>query len=119
LVRRPVSLWGAAMPRRSPPADAGRLDSVPPLPLAPEHWAAIVNVMGLAPQEARSAELVLRGLGYKQIAAALGIEPPTIRTYLSRVEAKTRTHGRMELAMHVLALSHKIPAPTPAKRRHK
>ena len=105
------------MPRRSSPADPGLLDSVAPLPLAPDHWAAIVAAMGLAPQEAKSAELVLRGLNYKQIAAVLGIEPPTIRTYLSRVEAKTRTHGRMELAMHVLALSHEVPAPTPAKQQ--
>jgi DNA-binding CsgD family transcriptional regulator len=105
------------MPRRPSKADIGLLDAVPPLPLNAAHWAAIVTAMGLAPQEARTAELVLRGLCYKQIAGVLGIEPPTIRTYLSRVEAKTKTHGRMELAMHVLALSHQVPPP--GRRRHK
>ncbi len=36
------------------------------------------------------------------------ISEPTIRTYLQRISARTRTHGRMELAMRVLAVSHQV-----------
>lgn len=95
------------------------LATAPALPLAPTHWAALVEAMGLAPQEARTAELVLRGFAYKEIAVVMEIEPPTIRTYLARIEAKTKTRGRMELAMHVLALSHRVPCPPEKACRRK
>jgi DNA-binding CsgD family transcriptional regulator len=92
------------------PAIGEPVDS-PPLPLTPSHWAAIVAAMGLAPQEARTAELILRGLCYKQIAAVMRLGPPTIRTYFSRIEAKLGIKGQMALAMHVMALSHRLPDP--------
>ena len=79
-----------------------------PLPLSKEHWTAIVQSLGLSPQQAKVTELLLRGLGDKQIAASLSITEPTLRTYLSRISARTRTRGRMELAMRVLAVSHEV-----------
>jgi len=87
---------------------ADYLKNFPPLPLDDGHWRAIVDAMQLSAQQARIVELVLRGLCDKQIAAAMGISEPTIRTYLLRISAKTRTHGRMELAMHVMAISHQV-----------
>lgn len=87
-------------------------DSSTQLPFPMEHWQAIVQAMQLAPQEARTAELVLQGLCDKQIAAALGVREPTIRTYLSRIAAKTGAHRRMELATHVLGLSYRLLAPS-------
>ncbi len=87
---------------------ADYLDAFPPLPLEDDHWQAIVAAMQLSRQQARIVELVLRGLCDKQIAAAMGISEPTIRTYMLRISAKTRTQGRMELAMHVMAVSHQV-----------
>ena len=84
------------------------LDTFPPLPLDDDHWLAIVRAMRLSPQQAKIVELVLRGLCDKQIAAAMGISEPTIRTYLQRISARTHTRGRMELAMRVLAVSHEV-----------
>jgi DNA-binding NarL/FixJ family response regulator len=84
------------------------LESFPPLPLNDSHWRAIVEAMELSPQQAKIVELALRGMCDKQIAAAMGISEPTIRTYLLRISAKTRTRGRMELAMHVMAVSHQV-----------
>ena len=87
---------------------ADYLETFPPLPLDDAHWRAIVEAMQLSPQQAKIVELVLRGMCDKQIAAAMGISEPTIRTYLQRISARTRTHGRMELAMRVLAVSHQV-----------
>jgi len=87
---------------------ADYLDTFPPLPLDDDHWLGIVRAMRLSPQQAKIAELVLRGMCDKQIAAAMGISEPTIRTYLQRIFARTQTHGRMELAMRVLAVSHQV-----------
>ncbi|MGA2254568.1 MAG: helix-turn-helix transcriptional regulator [Thermoguttaceae bacterium] len=93
---------------RSAKTIADYLETFPPLPLEDGHWQAVVRAMRLSPQQAKIAELVLRGMCDKQIAAAMGIKEPTIRTYLSRIFARTRTGGRMELAMRVLEVSHKV-----------
>jgi DNA-binding NarL/FixJ family response regulator len=82
--------------------------TVPPLPLDASHWRAIFAVLDLSPQQAKVVELTLRGLCDKQIAAALGITEPTLRTYMSRISVRTRTRGRMELAMHILGVSHQV-----------
>jgi DNA-binding NarL/FixJ family response regulator len=100
---------------RSTKIVADYLASFPPLPLDDGHWQAIVAEMQLSQQQAKIVELVLRGLCDKQIAAAMGISEPTIRTYLLRISAKTRTRGRMELAMRVMAVSHQVAS---GLRRH-
>ena len=89
---------------------ADYLDAFPPLPVDDDHWLAIVQAMQLSPQQAKIVELVLRGLCDKQIAAAMGISEPTIRTYLQRISARTQTRGRMALAMRVLAVSRQVDA---------
>jgi DNA-binding NarL/FixJ family response regulator len=89
-------------------AITGPLETFPPLPLEAAHWRAIVQALQLSAQQARIVELVLRGMCDKQIAAAMGISEPTIRTYLQRISARTRTHGRMELALCVLGISHQV-----------
>ena len=100
----------------TPTSDNEPLNSTTLLPFPIEHWQAIVQAMRLAPQEARTAELVLQGLCDKQIAAALGVREPTIRTYLSRIAAKTGAHRRMELATHVLGLSYRLLSPSSRPR---
>jgi len=87
---------------------AENLETFPPIPLKDDHWQAIVRAMRLSPQQARVVEFVLRGMCDKQITAVMGIKEPTLRTYLSRIFARTRTGGRMELAMRVLEVSHKV-----------
>ncbi|HWE03674.1 MAG TPA: helix-turn-helix transcriptional regulator [Tepidisphaeraceae bacterium] len=85
-----------------------RIDQFPALPLEPGHWDAVFAELRFSPQQRQVTELVLRGLSDKQIASRLQIRPPTVRTYLNRIAARTRTRGRMELAMHVLAISHRV-----------
>jgi DNA-binding CsgD family transcriptional regulator len=69
---------------------------------------AIVKEMRLSPRQAAILDMILRSLGDKQIASILGIRPPTLRTYVSRMFARAGTGNRMELAMRVLALSHTL-----------
>ena len=100
-------LQGAAVTRpKNSSADDSQ--SCPLLPIETEHWLAIVRSMQLSPQQARIVELVLRGMCLKQIAEAMSIGQPTVRTYLDRVFDRTGTRGRMELALHVLGISHQI-----------
>jgi len=84
------------------------LETFPPLPLDDGHWQAVVQAMQLSPQQAKIVELVLRGKCDKQIAIAMKLSEPTLRTYLQRISARTQTRGRMELAMRVLAVSHQV-----------
>jgi DNA-binding NarL/FixJ family response regulator len=64
--------------------------------------------MGLSRQQARVVELMLRCASQKQIAAALDITEPTLKTYMQRIFVRTGTNSRMDLAMHVFALSHRV-----------
>ena len=97
-----------AMGRQSNSTSGQSKRSAPPLPIDGDHWQAIVEVLELSPQQAKVVELTLRGMSDKEIATALGISEPTLRTYMSRISARTRTRGRMELAMRVLAVSHEV-----------
>jgi DNA-binding CsgD family transcriptional regulator len=85
-----------------------RFEQFPPLPLEASHWEAVFNAMAFSPKQKQIVELVLRGMCDKQIAAMLNISAPTVRTYLNRIAARTRTRGRMELAMRVFCVSHQI-----------
>jgi len=90
-------------------------DSLPPLPLAAEHWSAVAAALNLSPQQTRIVELTLRGACHKQTATILGISEPTLKSYLQRIFVRTGTRSRMQLAMHVLAVSHQV---APSDRRH-
>lgn len=61
-------------------------------------------LFGLTPAEARVFELVVSGQSSRQMAAAMGIAPSTLRTHLLRVFTKTGKHRRAEL----VALAHEI-----------
>ena len=78
----------------------------PPFPLKPEQWARVSEKMRLSPRQARIVELVLRDLSTKQIAYVMGIGEPTIKTHLERIGVRTRTRGRIQLAMRVMEISH-------------
>ncbi|MGV9293053.1 LuxR C-terminal-related transcriptional regulator [Amycolatopsis sp. NPDC003676] len=61
-----------------------------------------VGGKALSRREAQVAELVADGYSDKQIATALGIAPPTLRTHLSNAFAKTGAANRAALAAHHL-----------------
>lgn len=98
---------GAVGRRRAPAAPQPRR-SLPPLPLDPEHWEAIFRALDLSAQQSTVVELVLRDQSVKQIARIMEITEPTVKTYLARIATRTGARGRMQLAMHVLAVSHQV-----------
>ena len=78
------------------------------LPLSPDHLAAVFEHMELSPQQAKVVELMLLDYSNKQIAREMGIAEPTIKGYQQRIKFYTGACGRMQLAMHVLAVSHEV-----------
>lgn len=67
-------------------------------------WRRAVASAGLSEQQARTVRLLLQGRSDRQIAEALGIGLPTVCTYLSRLFAKTGTHDRVGLLLHIFAI---------------
>lgn len=62
--------------------------------------------MELSPQQSKIVELILRGRKDKEIATALGLQVPTVRTYLGRIFARTGVGSRVELVLRVVAMAY-------------
>lgn len=77
-----------------------------PLPLPDALWSRIARELRLPRQQVRIVELILRGLCDKQIAAAMGLRVPTVRTYLTRVFERLQVEDRGELVLRIFAMSH-------------
>jgi len=60
--------------------------------------------MQLSPQQARIISLILQGKQDKEMAAALGLNRYTTRTYLRRVFDRIGVEDRMGLVLHIFAL---------------
>lgn len=90
------------------PSATTPIEALPPFPLDERLWHGVAAAMKLSPTQTRIVELTLRDACNKQIAAALNMSVPTLRTHQDRIAARTGTHGRMQLAMRVMALSHEV-----------
>jgi DNA-binding NarL/FixJ family response regulator len=85
--------------------------NIPDLPLSPEKWQQLMQMLQLPPQQIRIVELILRNYCDKQIAAALGLKVPTVRTYLHRIFERLSVGDRLELVLRLFALSHRTDHP--------
>jgi len=56
----------------------------------------------------RIVELILRNRCDKQIAAAMGLKKPTVRTYMQRIFTRLDVSDRVELVLKLCALSHGV-----------
>ena len=79
----------------------------PELPLPAEQWQQLAESLQLPPQQIRIVELILRNHCDKQIAAALGLKVPTVRTHLHRIFQRVGVGGRLELVLRLFTLSHR------------
>ena len=104
----PSFFGNTTMAQRSAKAAIDPLDTLPKLLLDDRDWRAIFNALALSPQRAKIVELLLRSAIDRQIALALGLAAPTVRTYLQRVFLRMDVRDRMELAMRVLDVSHQV-----------
>jgi DNA-binding NarL/FixJ family response regulator len=81
------------------------------LPLPADKWQQVMKSLDLPPQQIRIVELILRNNCDKQIAKALGVKVPTVRTYLHRIFARMNVADRLELVLRVFAISHQQGSP--------
>ncbi|SFO82336.1 helix-turn-helix transcriptional regulator [Amycolatopsis rubida] len=97
-----LRLWRGRGGRAFTEADARVLRSFGDL--VARVWPRQTPVGGrpLSRRETQIAELVAAGYSDRQIAAALGIAPPTLRTHLSNAFAKAGAANRAALAAHHL-----------------
>jgi DNA-binding NarL/FixJ family response regulator len=102
------------MSNRRQVAAAG--DISPLFPMDEATWAAVTDALALSPQQNRIVELILCGKQDREIAAALGLSFPTVRTYLGRIFDRLKVDDRMGLVLHVFALAQNMPL---TRRRHK
>lgn len=61
----------------------------------------------LTPRESQVLELVSQGLRNREIAAALGIRPGTVKIHLKHIFEKTGIHGRYSLALNLMTRKEK------------
>lgn len=79
---------------------------IPRLPLPPDKWEALCATLKFSPQQKRIVELILQNRCDKQIAAAMRLRHPTVRTYISRIFGRMGVGDRLELVLKLFALSH-------------
>lgn len=78
------------------------------MPLDAPTWVAVVAALELSPQQARIVELLLCGRRDKQIAQAMSLSVPTVRTYLGRIFLRLGVQDRVELILRVFATAHAL-----------
>jgi DNA-binding NarL/FixJ family response regulator len=83
----------------------------PALPLPEQLWIQLAAAWQLSRQQTRIVELILQGMCDKQIAAAMDLKVPTVRTYLDRIFARVEVGDRVELILRILAASHGLDRP--------
>lgn len=71
--------------------------------VAPGEEKPAESLHQLTPREQQVLELVRQGLRNREIAAALGIRPGTVKIHLRHIFEKTGIHGRYTLALNLLA----------------
>jgi len=75
----------------------------PRLRISPAQWRRVATELGFSTQQAKLVRLMLQGRRDKQIAEALQLGVPTVRTYLSRLFHRTGAHDRVDLLLKVFA----------------
>ena len=101
LIRRPVFRNLSTMSYKWQDKD------LPPLPMAEAVWHEISRLLELPPQQAKVVELILRGMQDKEIAAALGLSFPTVRTHLRRIFDRLEVTDRVGVVLRVFAMAQK------------
>jgi DNA-binding NarL/FixJ family response regulator len=102
----PYFFFGATPMARRRSKAANNLPRLPVrFPVDAATWAKVVPLLELSPQQTRIVELLLQGMGYKQIAAAMDRGVPTIRTQLNRMFHRLGVEDRVELILHVFGVT--------------
>jgi len=71
--------------------------------ISEQEWSQLQHYLDLSPRQAEIVMQILHGKSDKQIARALDIALPTVRTHLGRLFQKHDLNDRVELILHVFA----------------
>lgn len=71
--------------------------------LSEQEWTSVREKLGLSTQQAQMVKYLLQAKCDKEIARAMGISVPTVRTYMSRVFHKLDVDDRVKLVLHVVS----------------
>jgi DNA-binding NarL/FixJ family response regulator len=75
-------------------------------PLIPaELWPQVVESLALSPQQAKLVALLLTGMRNKEIAAAMNLAEPTLKTYLNRIFRRLGVRDRIQLVVYVCSVA--------------
>jgi RNA polymerase sporulation-specific sigma factor len=87
---------GDGLPLAETLAATGRGDEDPEAKVLAREWLneILARARTLTPLERRSLELSLNGLGYREIAATLGVQPRAVNNALQRARRKLRGRRR-------------------------
>ena len=99
---------GPSLTDRRKTSASTQMQAPMPFPLDSTTWREVVGEMQLPRQQAKVLELVLQGMQDQQIAAAMKIGVPTVRTYLGRIFTRAGVRDRLELVLRILALTQDI-----------
>ena len=69
--------------------------------ISPEEWGRLTRSLDLSPRQADIVKHLLHGESDKQIARALNISVPTVRTHMGRLFQKFGTNDRVELILYI------------------
>jgi DNA-binding CsgD family transcriptional regulator len=82
-----------------------------PSPLTAAEWGEVVFRLRFTHQQSRIVHHLLGGLHDKQIASALSLSVPTVRTHLRRLSAKIGVTDRVELLLRIFRIVCELRAP--------
>ena len=85
----------------------------PEFPIGPDLWARVVRSLKLPPQHVRLVELLILGMKSKEIAAAMNLAEPTLKTYLDRMFTRLGVRDQKQLLVLVFSTALRL-----AERRH-
>ncbi len=75
------------------------------MPLSKLEWMSVVNTLSLTVQQERIVALLMQSKRDKDIAQALKLAVPTVRSHLERIYQRAGVEDRVELIHRVYALA--------------
>lgn len=67
-----------------------------------QQWEQLEKRLSLPPRQRQVVRHLFDGLSDKQIAEAIGVALPTVRSHLGRIYTKYNLQDRTELVLHVV-----------------
>lgn len=67
----------------------------------PETWQFVMQRFALPPRHVELVALLVQGKQDKEVADAMGLSLPTVRTYLDRIRKSVKAHDRLTIVIRI------------------